>query len=159
HRWNKSQQDALLPYVESGEITLIGATTENPSFSIISPLLSRARVFIFEQHSKENILAVLERALQNLNISAEAKAMELLAEAGNGDIRFALNALELAAQLLESSIQGQQTGGKIGKAKSGKMASRPKLTLDIAKSAVQKYLRYDKTGEEHYNLISAVHKS
>lgn len=136
HRWNKAQQDALLPYVETGEIILIGATTENPSFTIIAPLLSRSRVFIFEQHTKENILVALERGLNLLNKKADKEALEVLAELSNGDIRFALNSLEIAGNIAEE-----------------------KVTKDIIEKAVQKFLRYDKTGEEHYNIISAVHKS
>lgn len=144
HRWNKAQQDALLPFVETGEITLIGATTENPSFSIISPLLSRARVFVFETHSVEDIKKVLLRGLELLGVSAQDKALEFIAQGGNGDIRFALNALELAADLVP---------------KQPKSKKKPTIDLEVAKSALQKYLRYDKSGEEHYNLISAVHKS
>lgn len=171
HRWNKAQQDALLPHVESGNITLIGATTENPSFEIISPLLSRARVFVFEQHTVENIEVGLRRGWEYLQqqilpdstISLEtdltqakspklsevrppmtfdidATALRLLAELSNGDIRFGLNSLELAFQLLQSKGEGV-------------------FDQDLVESTVQKFLRHDKSGEEHYNLISAVHKS
>lgn len=137
HRWNKAQQDGLLPYVENGDITLIGATTENPSFSVISPLLSRTRVFMFESHTSENVFCALIRGLQILNKQADEDALELLSQEANGDIRFALNSLEIASQL----------------------SKEQKITKDVIERAVQKFLRYDKKGDEHFNLISAVHKS
>ncbi len=137
HRWNKAQQDALLPYVENGDITLIGATTENPSFSIISPLLSRSRIFVFDQHTPENIKTALLRGLQALDKEADDEALTLLSEVSNGDLRFGLNSLEIAANL----------------------AGEGRITRDIVENAIQKFLRYDKNGEEHYNIISAVHKS
>jgi len=137
HRWNKAQQDALLPYVESGSITLIGATTENPSFSIIAPLLSRSRVFVFESHTADDIIIALKKGLKHLNKRITKKALKTLALLGNGDMRFSLNSLELAAQLAKDTT----------------------ITTAIVENAVQRFLRYDKTGEEHYNIISAVHKS
>jgi putative ATPase len=137
HRWSKSQQDALLPVVESGEIILIGATTENPSFSIISPLLSRSRVFIFKQHSVENILVGLRRGVEELDLNIKDDDLQLLAELSNGDLRYALNTLEIVSQISDSE----------------------KISKETIESAAQKSLRYDKQGEEHYNLISAVHKS
>ena len=186
HRWNKAQQDALLPYVENGDLILIGATTENPSFEIISPLLSRARVFVFKEHTAEDILTALERALIYLNEiftkdntvseissdqeinpteatttaqsdtiiqslkseSAENLALQTLAEISNGDMRFALNSLELAYNLAKQS-----------KSKTIEAMIKPELTVEIIERAIQKFLRHDKNGEEHYNLISAVHKS
>ncbi len=140
HRWNKAQQDALLPFVESGTITLIGATTENPSFTIISALLSRSKVFIFEQHSEEDIKTILNRGVKRLDIKIDENALDLLANLGNGDMRSSLNALEIAASLTKNS-------------------KNKKITKDIIEKAVQKTLKYDKKGEEHYNIISAVHKS
>lgn len=138
HRWSKAQQDALLPFVENGNITLIGATTENPSFTVISPLISRARVFVFEAHSKEDILKALYRGLKELTKSVETEEELLkLAEISNGDIRFALNSLEIAANLSKNEI----------------------ISKDVLENAVQRSLRYDRNGEEHYNIISAVHKS
>ena len=137
HRWSKSQQDGLLPYVENGDITLIGATTENPSFTVISPLLSRSRVFIFNLHSKENILEALNRGVEYLKIKVEDDVLDLLAEISNGDIRFALNTLEIAKDLSKSK----------------------KITKKLIEDAAQRFLKYDKNGEEHYNIISAVHKS
>ncbi|MCC7303854.1 replication-associated recombination protein A [bacterium] len=137
HRWNKAQQDALLPYVESGIIILIGATTENPSFTVISPLLSRSRVFIFKEHTLEDINTRLKKAAKLLNISSTEEIFNYIAELANGDMRFALTSLELATQL----------------------AGKRQLTKEIVEAAMQKFLRYDKLGEEHYNIISAVHKS
>lgn len=138
HRWNKTQQDALLPYVESGLITLIGATTENPSFSIISALLSRSRVFVFNALSEDEI----ENGLSNVVLKQKIKnvdknILKKIAQLSDGDMRFAINTLETIVKL---------SNGK-------------KVTDEILKSAVQRSLKYDKAGEEHYNLISAVHKS
>jgi putative ATPase len=137
HRWNKAQQDALLPYVERGDITLIGATTENPSFTVISALLSRSRVFVFDPHTPGNILIALEKGIKALEVNSEPGTLELLSDLSNGDMRFALNSLEMAKDLSDSKT----------------------ITKDIIQNAIQKYLRYDKNGEEHYNLISAMHKS
>lgn len=137
HRWNKAQQDALLPYVENGDITLIGATTENPSFTIINALLSRSRVFVFDSHESKDVKVALERGIKELKIKIDADAIDFLADASNGDIRFALNSLEIASNL---------SNGK-------------KITKDLIENAIQKSIRYDRDGEEHYNLISAVHKS
>ena len=188
HRWNKAQQDALLPYVENGIITLIGATTENPSFTVINALLSRSRVFVFDSHESKDVKKALLRGVEKLNevvIPAEAgiqsndtnfqtaldsplqgndiekvkntkpatrnsstktsqkkiqvddDALDFLAEASNGDIRFALNSLEISANLSKDK----------------------RITKDQIENAIQKVIRYDRDGEEHYNLISAVHKS
>jgi putative ATPase len=147
HRFNKAQQDAFLPYVERGTIRLIGATTENPSFEIISALLSRCRVYVLEPLSEEQIVALLRRALEDrerglgaLELTADDDALELIAGYSSGDCRSAYNTLEVAAQL------AVETKKKIDKA--------------IAGDAVQqRVLVYDKSGEEHYNLISALHKS
>ncbi len=143
HRWNKAQQDALLPHVELGTIILIGATTENPSFEVRGALLSRCRVFVLKQLNKTQITDIINRALKdkirglgNEKISISKKDIEKIAEMSNGDARVALNTLEYA--------------GSISK----------KITLDLIKEAFQKsYLFYDKDGEEHYNIISALHKS
>lgn len=147
HRWNKAQQDALLPYVEKGLITLIGATTENPSFEVIGALLSRCHVFVFKQLDVEYIKKIINRALDdkengfgNLNIMIEKDIVDVIAQMSNGDARKALNALEYA--VMTSSTD------------------EIKITLDIIKEAFQKsHLLYDKNGEEHYNIISALHKS
>lgn len=139
HRFNKAQQDAFLPHVESGLITLIGATTENPSFEVIRPLLSRSRVLILEPLSKNDLLKIIGRAAQqegwDKRLTEDAK--DMLAELAAGDARVALGNLELAASL---------TKGKITKEK-------------IASAAQRRLPGYDKNGEEHYNVISAFIKS
>ncbi len=148
HRFNKAQQDAFLPYVERGAIRLIGATTENPSFEIISALLSRCRVYVLEPLKEEQIAALLRRALADegrglgaLSLTADDDALELIAGYSSGDCRNAYNTLEVAAQLA--------------------VADETKhITKATATAAVQqRVLMYDKSGEEHYNLISALHKS
>ncbi|HPL63514.1 MAG TPA: replication-associated recombination protein A [Syntrophales bacterium] len=148
HRFNKAQQDAFLPHVESGIITLIGATTENPSFEVISPLLSRARVIVLKPFSDDELILILKRALADqerglgrLGLTAAPEALEFMAWAADGDARTALNNLEA------SSILVMKEQEKI-------------VTREIVEKAIQrKPLQYDKTGEEHYNLISAFHKS
>ena len=152
HRFNKGQQDAFLPHVESGLLTLIGATTENPSFAINPPLLSRCQVLVLHALSPAHIKTVLQRAMesarglgaQELAISTEA--LDFLANAADGDCRRGLNFLENAALLtLERKGQG---GAALA------------IDLHVAREAVQeRTLRYDADGEEHYNLISALHKS
>ena len=146
HRFNKAQQDAFLPYVERGTIRLIGATTENPSFEIISALLSRCRVYVLQPLSEEQIAALLRRALEDkerglggLELTADDDALELIAGYSSGDCRSAYNTLEVAAQLARESKH-------IDKALAGEAVQ-------------QRVLMYDKSGEEHYNLISALHKS
>ena len=150
HRFNKAQQDAFLPHVEGGTIVLIGATTENPSFEVIAPLLSRAKVVTLHPLSEEAVMLILRRALGDeerglgrLQIEADDEALRVIAGLGSGDARVALNTLELAAQM----VQGQPDGSR-------------RLTVEIAREASgRRTLLYDKTGEEHYNLISALHKS
>jgi len=147
HRFNKAQQDAFLPYVERGTIRLIGATTENPSFEIISALLSRCRVYVLEPLTEQQICALLRRALEDrerglgaLELTADDDALELIASYSSGDCRNAYNTLEVAAQL------AQQGNRPIDRALAGEAVQ-------------QRVLMYDKQGEEHYNLISALHKS
>jgi len=138
HRFNKAQQDAFLPHVESGLITLIGATTENPSFEVISPLLSRSRVLVLHPLNKDEVMTVLKRALKELKVSKKVtpKALDYLAELSGGDARVALGNLELALSMKE------------------------KVTPDVVKVAAQKRVPgYDKKGEMHYNVISAFIKS
>ncbi len=143
HRWNKSQQDALLPHVENGTLILIGATTENPSFEVRGALLSRCRVFVLYRLSDEHIERIIRHALKDedrglgqKNIEIGDDAVKLLAQMSNGDARTALNILEYS--------------GTINR----------KITVDAIKEAFQKsHLMYDKDGEEHYNIISALHKS
>jgi putative ATPase len=151
HRFNKAQQDAFLPYVERGAIRLIGATTENPSFEIISALLSRCRVYVLEPLSEEQIIALLKRALGDkerglgaMELTADDDALELIAGYSSGDCRNAYNTLEVAAQL---ALEPNRAAGK-------------RIDKKLAGEAVQqRVLMYDKSGEEHYNLISALHKS
>ncbi len=149
HRFNKAQQDAFLPHVESGLITLIGATTENPSFEVIAPLLSRARVFVLQPFTTEELILILKRALTDmekglgsLHLQIDDDALEYLSWAADGDARSALNNLEATASFFsEQHIQGG-------------------VTRELVEKALQKkLLQYDKLGEEHYNLISALHKS
>ena len=146
HRWNKAQQDALLPYVEKGIITLIGATTENPSFRVISALLSRTKVFVFKQQTEEDIYNLVKKIAKKEypDIKISKKILETMSNLANGDIRSALNILEMSTTLA------------LSEKKEGKKAT---ITEDILKNAVQKPLYYDKNGEEHYNIISAIHKS
>jgi putative ATPase len=151
HRFNKAQQDAFLPYVERGTIRLIGATTENPSFEIISALLSRCRVYVLQPLTEEQIATLLRRALEDkerglgaLEITADNDALELIASYSSGDCRNAYNTLEVAAQLAQEPNQ----------------AGTKHIDKTIAAMAAQqRVLMYDKSGEEHYNLISALHKS
>lgn len=150
HRWNKAQQDALLPHVESGIITLIGATTENPSFEIIGPLLSRSRVFILKNLADTDIVKIINRALEDkerglgkFKIKIDKESIEFLAELSGGDARTALNGLDLA---VKSKIKTKE--------------STVQLTKEDIKEALQRtHLVFDKKGEEFYNLISALHKS
>ena len=148
HRWNKIQQDALLPSVEKGVIILIGATTENPSFEVRGALLSRCRVFVLKQLSESQISQIIKQAIKDkknglgqFNLKMDKTVLEAMAQMSNGDVRSALNALEYA-------VLASPTPKKIN------------LTLDLIKEAFQKsHLFYDKDGEEHYNIISALHKS
>lgn len=145
HRWNKAQQDTLLPYVEKGVITLIGATTENPSFTIISPLLSRTKVFVFNQHTKEDIATLLKRVIKKEypKYKISKKVIDLIAELANGDMRSALNILEMSITLSDA----------------GNKKNKFILSEEEIQRVIQKPLYYDREGEEHYNIISAIHKS
>lgn len=147
HRFNKAQQDFLLPYVENGTIILIGATTENPSFEVISALLSRARVFTLKQLKEHEIEKIIDRALthekgfrEKIILSDENK--KLIAKISNGDARTALNILEMAVSLSEKNNKDEI-----------------EIKKEIIEKSFQRKLRYDKDGEEHYNIISALHKS
>ncbi len=146
HRWNKAQQDALLPYVEKGIVILIGATTENPSFTVNSALLSRTKVFVFKQPTEEDISKLIKKIAKQEypNIVIGKKELEIMGNLSNGDIRSALNILEMATTL---AISAQ------------KKDEKAKVTTELLMSAIQKPVYYDKTGEEHYNIISAIHKS
>ena len=152
HRFNKSQQDALLPHVEKGTVTLIGATTENPSFEVNSALLSRSRVFVLKAHTVESLNTILDRALadsdrglgeQKIELAPDAR--EYVIEFSNGDGRTLLNALELGVNFSAGAASSRKKKGK-----------SPALTRALFEEALQhKALQYDKGGEEHYNIISA----
>jgi len=138
HRFNKAQQDAFLPYVEKGDVVLIGATTENPSFEVISALLSRTRVYALRPLEVAEVVTLLRRGLKTLNLTADDALLEQIAVQANGDARAAYNVLELASV---AAVNGM-------------------LTPESVRDALQrKVLLYDKSGEEHFNLISALHKS
>jgi len=150
HRFNKGQQDAVLPYVENGEVTFIGATTENPSFEVISALLSRCRVYTLNALSDEEIRTIVERALADsengladLQVNLADDALQTLVTMSNGDARVALNALEMAGQAVRPGVDGLR---------------RVELK-DIEESLQKRALLYDKAGEQHYDIISALHKT
>jgi putative ATPase len=152
HRFNKAQQDAFLPHVEKGNIRLIGATTENPSFEVISALLSRTRVYTLNPLSEEQVVTLLQRALADkerglgyMELKSEPAALAKIAAYASGDARSAYNVLEIASTLAVEAAGGANGGT---------------ITEQMVIDALQKrVLRYDKAGEEHYNLISALHKS
>jgi putative ATPase len=155
HRFNKAQQDAFLHHVENGLITLIGATTENPSFEVIAPLLSRCRVIVLKTFSQDDIHAIINRALKNkerglgnLNLVLSKDALAYFIQIADGDARTALNNLEMTASLLSSESDT-----------SDKKKKRHITIKDLESALQKKSLVYDKSGEEHYNLISAFHKS
>ncbi|OGM08742.1 hypothetical protein A2W13_00910 [Candidatus Woesebacteria bacterium RBG_16_36_11] len=137
HRFNKAQQDKLLPYIEKGLIIFIGATTENPSFEVISPLLSRSRVIVLKRLEEEGLQKILERALRKIERKITPDALNFLIESSNGDARVALNVVEIAANL-----------------------TNKKISLDIVEQALQRrQYTFDKQGEEYYNIISSFIKS
>ncbi|MFA5026243.1 MAG: replication-associated recombination protein A [Candidatus Methylomirabilota bacterium] len=149
HRFNKAQQDAFLPHVERGTIVLVGATTENPSFEVIAPLLSRAKVLVLQPLTDADIRGILQRALADprrglgaRGLALEAEAEEAIVRWANGDARSALNLLELSARLAEASAEPRRLTAAV-----------------VQEASQQRSLLYDKGGEEHYNLISAMHKS
>ncbi len=162
HRFNKAQQDAFLPHVEKGNIRLIGATTENPSFEINSALLSRCRVYVLQPLTEDQIVLLLRRALTDRerglgekNLTASDDVLKKIASYTSGDARSAYNVLEVAAGLAISPLLAKD-------ARNGAPEEKDLLEIsdDIVRDALQKrILLYDKTGEEHYNLISALHKS
>ena len=168
HRFNKAQQDAFLPHVEKGNIRLIGATTENPSFEINSALLSRCRVYVLQPLSEEQIVLLLrrvladrERGLGEMNLRASDDVLKKIASYTSGDARSAYNVLEVAAGLAKSPPLDKLRAGFLPTSgRSGAPDQSLEITNEIVHDALQKrVLLYDKTGEEHYNLISALHKS
>jgi putative ATPase len=158
HRFNKAQQDAFLPHVERGTVILIGATTENPSFEVVRPLLSRAPVYLLEPLSPEHIRSILREALADERrglggerLTIDEDALEFIAQASDGDARRALGVLEGAAGLARVSPSDTSAGTS---------GDPLRITLALAKEALQhRFATYDKGGEEHYNLISALHKA
>jgi putative ATPase len=150
HRFNKSQQDAVLPFVENGDVVFIGATTENPSFEVIAPLLSRSRVFTLNALSDDTISTIVERAIKNeerglgkLKVEIEEEALKHLVVIANGDARTALNGLDMATQATQPDAEGHR-----------------RLNLATVEESLQhRALLYDKSGDQHYDLISALHKS
>ena len=165
HRFNKAQQDAFLPRVEAGDIALIGATTENPSFEVNAALLSRSQVFVLNPLGAGDVETILERALQDPErglgaapVAAAEGVLTAIARHANGDARVALNLLELAATMARSGNAGAAAEGDAGQPPDA--GAPPRITAKlIARAARRRTLRYDKAGEEHYNLISALHKS
>ncbi|OLC67274.1 MAG: AAA family ATPase [Actinobacteria bacterium 13_1_40CM_4_65_12] len=138
HRFNKAQQDAILPHVEDGTVTLIGATTENPSFEVIAPLLSRSRVFRLEAIDRDDLKKIVERGVTELGAAISAEGMDALLEGARGDARVALNGLETAAAL----------------------AKGDEITLSHVERALQEgHLLYDRAGDQHYDIVSALIKS
>ena len=156
HRFNKAQQDAFLPRVEAGDIVLIGATTENPSFEVNAALLSRSQLFVLQALGTSDVVTILDRAVRDAENGLGREPLEIadgtleaIARHANGDARVALNLLELAA-----AIAGTRAGRK------GAVDQPRRIDLDLLGRALQRRtLRYDKSGEEHFNLISALHKS
>lgn len=150
HRWNKAQQDALLPHIESGLLTLLGATTENPFYSLVGPLLSRAQLFELYAFDQQDIVDLMQRALGDshrglgtMNVHADNEALQILAQKASGDIRHALNALEMAVLSTEENDEGVRH-----------------ITAEIARQSIQsRKVRYDGTGDEHYHYASAFIKS
>ncbi len=150
HRFNKAQQDAFLPHVESGLITLIGATTENPSFEVIAPLLSRTRVLVLKPFSEDDLLAIIEGALKDkqkgfgkIFLKIDSDVLRYIVSLADGDARSALNNLEAIVSMVQNLPEDKRA-----------------VSLKFAQEALlKKALLYDKDGEEHYNLISALHKS
>lgn len=150
HRFNKAQQDALLPAVEKGIVTLIGATTENPYFEVNKALLSRSRIFQLQSLNRENIMKLMKRAiadkergLGDMNVTITEEALNFLADMAGGDARSALNALEIGAMTTTPNEKGEIV-----------------IDLEVAQSSIQKKaFRYDKDGDEHYNILSAFQKS
>jgi len=149
HRFNKAQQDAFLPYVESGDVILIGATTENPSFEVNAALLSRSKVFVFKPLEEKDIALICNRAVERdpelvqLGAQLTTEALEAITSAADGDARRALNAIEMAVMLTDPDEENKRSIGP----------------EEVKKALQGKSLAYDKDGEEHYNIISALHKS
>jgi putative ATPase len=172
HRFNKLQQDAFLPHVETGAITLIGATTENPSFEVIAPLLSRCRVIVLKPLDADAILTLLKRActdekrgLARFEIIVSDEDLRRVAMIADGDARFALGTLEIAVELyMTREAREQSSDERLNRIpmEDDEMGARPRVTIDvelIREALQEKSIRYDKAGDEHYDQISALHKA
>ncbi len=175
HRWNKAQQDALLPHTEKGTIILIGATTENPSFSINSALISRSKVVVLDALEIENLKQILERASEEINIKPKEDILDLIAKLANGDARIALNILDQASKQVKTTPspslkrrgknksplpEGDKTQQTSPLPEGGLRGEGDSITKELIKEIIQKpNLIYDRAGDEHYNIISAFHKS
>ena len=152
HRWNKAQQDALLPHVERGTLILIGATTENPSFAVNSALLSRTKVVVLERLTEEELKKIIKHGAEELKVKISDDTLSLIAHLSNGDARAGLNILEACSKVLTHPVRQGRTPLSRGDLK--------KITDELVKEVIaHPNLLYDKTGEEHYNIISALHKS
>jgi len=138
HRFNKAQQDAILPHVEDGTVTFIGATTENPSFEVIAPLLSRSRVFRLEQLNRDELRSVVERGMEQLQVEVDGDAIDALLEIARGDARVALNGLEASAALA---------------------GEKPVSLENVERAMQERHLLYDRAGDQHYDIVSALIKS
>jgi putative ATPase len=153
HRWNKAQQDALLPHVERGDLILIGATTENPSFAVNSALLSRTKVVVLDRLTQEDLEKIIKNGAKELNVKISDKTISLIAHLANGDARSALNILEACAKLVTHPVSARRGATPLDR---GEL----KITDELVKEVIANpNLLYDKNGEEHYNIISALHKS
>jgi putative ATPase len=151
HRWNKAQQDALLPHVERGTLILIGATTENPSFAVNSALLSRTKVVVLERLTEEELRTIIKRGAAELKVKISEDTLSLIAHLSNGDARSGLNLIEACSKVLTHPVRPGRTPLSRGESK---------ITDELVKEVIaHPNLLYDKTGEEHYNIISALHKS
>ncbi|OVA12754.1 Ubiquitin-associated domain/translation elongation factor EF-Ts [Macleaya cordata] len=180
HRFNKAQQDSFLPVIEDGSVVFVGATTENPSFHLITPLLSRSRVLTLNPLQPQNIVTLLKRAANDadkglsrsvgVSVVVEEEVFDLLSLHCDGDARVALNALEISATTAAARVNGKEENAAVGdelcassvngENRFGSKSVVPIVSIDDAKEALQcKHLAYDRAGEEHYNLISALHKS
>jgi putative ATPase len=157
HRWNKAQQDALLPHVERGDLILIGATTENPSFAVNSALLSRTKVVVLERLTQEDLEKIIKNGAKELSVKISDKTISLIAHLANGDARSGLNVLEACAKVTTSSTSKPTLPAR------GRLplqGGELKINDELVKEVIANpNLLYDKNGEEHYNIISALHKS
>ncbi|HTX87179.1 MAG TPA: replication-associated recombination protein A [Candidatus Nanoarchaeia archaeon] len=154
HRWNKAQQDALLPHVERGTLILIGATTENPSFAVNSALLSRTKVVVLERLTEEELKKIIKRGAEELKVKISEDTLSLIAHLSNGDARTGLNILEACSKVITHPVSARRGATPLNR------GDLKKITDELVKEVIaHPNLLYDKTGEEHYNIISALHKS